>query len=92
MYYRHLLAIFIFTICDNDTDAHLKYNLGRPLICDVFFSFANSCYQLGCTIVAVSEEGPEENVKNTLQNITNEGTPQSVECLWHSVTLGLKFF
>ena len=39
------------------------------------FSFV---YQLGSTLAAVTTQRPVGNVKNTKQNFTNEGTPQSV--------------
>ena len=39
------------------------------------------CLPLGCTVAAVSAQRPVEHVKNALQNITTEQTPQSV-LLW----------
>ena len=54
--------------------------MGRPLSCDVFFSFVNSCYQFGSTVSvsAVSAELPVKHVINVLQNISTEWMPQSV--------------
>ena len=40
--------------------------------------FGSSGYQLDCTVAAVSAQHPVEHVKNALQNITTEGTKQSV--------------
>ena len=55
---------------------------GVPLSLHVLlFSHANSGYQLGCTIAAVSAQPPGEHVKNDLQNIRTERTPQSVIAL-----------
>ena len=48
--------------------------------CFLFFSFGSSSYQLGCTIDAVSAQRPVAHVKNVLQKITSERTPQSVQC------------
>ena len=46
--------------------------------CFLFFSFASSGYQLGCTVATVSAQRPVEHAKNALQNIANEGMPDSV--------------
>ena len=60
------------------------YIVGRPIICDVLFCFilevpvTNRAAHSSCT-AAVSAQQPEEHVKNTLQNITTEWTPHSVQ-------------
>ena len=56
------------------------YNLGPLLIRVILLC---SGYQLGCTIAAVSARRTAEHVKNTLQNITNERTPQSAHMRMH---------
>ena len=62
------------------------YIVGRPIICDVSFCFilevlvTNRAAHSSCT-AAVSAQQPEEHVKNTLQNITTEWTPHSVNIL-----------
>ena len=55
--------------------------------CFLIFSFGSPGYQLGCTIAAVSAQRPVEHVKNALQNIKIEQTPQS---LYHNMQVNLK--
>ena len=52
--------------------------MGRPFIRDVLFSLRSSGYQLGRTAAAVSDQPMVEHVKNTFQNIANEGMPRIV--------------
>ena len=46
------------------------------MFCSVFFW--KFCYQLGCTVAAVSSNRPVEHVNNAVQNIATEWTPHSV--------------
>ena len=55
----------------------LLYNLGCPLIRDVLLCVLSEV-QVTNLIAAVSAQRLVEHVKNTSQNMTNEGTPQSV--------------
>ena len=53
--------------------------LSRDALC--CFYICSSIYQLGCTVATVSAQRPVEHVKNNNQNITTEGTKQSVHHL-----------
>ena len=57
---------------------YLTTLLGVHSVAMVFFSFGSSCYQLGCTVAAVSAQQQVEHVKTDLQNITTEWTHHSV--------------
>ena len=59
-------------------DHPIQCGVSPHLQCFLFFSFASSGYQLGCTVATVSAQRPVEHAKNALQNITNEGMPDSV--------------
>ena len=48
------------------------------LRCFVWFSLGSFGYQLGRTIATVSDRRPVEHVKNSLQNMMTDWTPQSV--------------
>ena len=53
--------------------------MGRPLSCDVLFSYRGSGYQFGCTAAALTAQRQLEHVKNALQNSMAEWTPNSVQ-------------
>ena len=67
------------------------YTLGRPLSRDVMFlfSFGSSAYPLDSSKAAVSAQQPVEHVKDALQNITTERTPQSVDLTFTYIIIGV---
>ena len=62
-----------------DGDGHrILVHCGASTQSPSFVCLLSSCYQLGCTLAAVSAQRPVEHVKNALQNIMTEWTPHSV--------------
>ena len=78
---RHApLSHFRSSLCHPvSPDAVSNFENCKSLYGDNKIAFGSSGCQSGCTIAVVSAQWPVEHVKNPLQNIVNEGTPQSVE-------------